>query len=46
MQGARAAGMRAILVTSLRLEALGAQRPDDAIRRLATLPEAIARLDS
>ena len=43
--GARAAGMRAIQVTSLSLQALGAQRPDAAIPRLAALPEAIARLE-
>ncbi len=46
VQGARAAGMRTIQVTSLSLQALGAQRPDEAITRLAALPEAIERLES
>lgn len=46
VQGARAAGMRVIQVTSASLKALGAQRPDDAIQRLADLPAAIARLDA
>ena len=46
VQGARAAGMRTIQVTSLSLQALGAQRPDEAIPRLAALPDAIARLES
>ena len=46
VQGARAAGMRAIQVTSLSLGALGAQRPDGAIPSLAALPDAIAQLES
>jgi len=45
VQGARAAGMRAVQVTSASLKALGARRPDAAVPSLATLPEAIARLD-
>jgi putative hydrolase of the HAD superfamily len=46
VHGARAAGMRAIQVTSLSLQALGAQRPDEAIPRLGALPAAIERLES
>lgn len=46
VQGAHAAGMRAIQVTSRALPTLGAQRPDAAIPRLAALPEAIARLEA
>lgn len=46
VQGARAAGMRVIQVTSLSLRALGAQRPNAAIPQLSALPEAVARLDS
>ncbi len=46
VQGARAAGMRVIQVTSVSLQALGARRPDEAIPRLAALPEAVARLES
>jgi HAD superfamily hydrolase (TIGR01509 family) len=46
VQGAHAAGMRAIQVTSRALQTLGAQRPDAAIPRLAALPEAIARLEA
>lgn len=46
VQGARAAGMRVIQVTSLSLEALGARRPDGVIPRLGALPEAIARIES
>ena len=45
VQGARAAGMRVIQVTSS-VRALGAQRPDLAISRLAELPEAIEQLES
>jgi HAD superfamily hydrolase (TIGR01509 family) len=44
--GARAAGLRTIQVTSASLKALGAQRPDAVIPSLATLPDAIAKLDS
>ena len=46
VQGARAAGMRVIQVTSLSLQALGARPPDAAIPQLAALPAAIARLES
>ncbi len=46
VQGARAAGMRAIQVTSLSLQALGVPGPDLAIPRLAALPEAIGRLEA
>jgi putative hydrolase of the HAD superfamily len=45
VEGARAAGMRAIQVTSASLKALGARRPDAAIVSLATLPAAIAELE-
>jgi len=45
VQGARAAGMRVIQVTSS-VRALGALRPDLAISRLAELPEAIEQLES
>jgi len=45
VQGARAAGMRVIQVTSSPIRARGAQRPDLAIRRLADLPDAIDRLE-
>ena len=44
VEGARAAGMRAVQVTSASLKALGARRPDAAIVSLATLPAAIAEL--
>jgi putative hydrolase of the HAD superfamily len=44
VEGARAAGMRTIQVTSASLKALGARRPDVAIVSLATLPSAIAEL--
>lgn len=46
VQGARAAGMRVIQVTSLSLAALGGRRPDAAIPELAALPAAIERLES
>jgi HAD superfamily hydrolase (TIGR01509 family) len=46
VHGARAAGMRVIQVTSASLRALGAQRPDAVIPSLATLPEAVAGLES
>jgi HAD superfamily hydrolase (TIGR01509 family) len=46
VHGARAAGMRVIQVTSASLRALGAQRPDAVVPSLATLPEAVARLES
>jgi HAD superfamily hydrolase (TIGR01509 family) len=45
VEGARAAGMRAIQVTSASLKALGARRPDAAIASLAALPAAIAELE-
>lgn len=44
VRGARAAGMRVIQVTSSSLRALGADRPDLAISRLAELPDAIEQL--
>jgi HAD superfamily hydrolase (TIGR01509 family) len=43
--GARAAGLRAIQVTNTSPKSLGARRPDVVIPSLATLPDAIARLD-
>ena len=46
VQGARAAGMRVIQVTSSSLRGLGADRPDRAISRLAELPEAIEQLEA
>ena len=45
VHGARTAGMRVVQVTSASLRALGAQRPDAVVPTLATLPDAIARLD-
>lgn len=45
VEGARAAGMRVVQVTSASLKALGARRPDAVVPSLATLPEAIAALD-
>jgi putative hydrolase of the HAD superfamily len=45
VHGGRAAGMRVIQVTSASLRALGSQRPDAVIPRLAALPDAVARLD-
>jgi HAD superfamily hydrolase (TIGR01509 family) len=45
VRGARGAGLRVIQVTTASLKSLGAQRPDAVIPSLATLPEAIARLD-
>jgi HAD superfamily hydrolase (TIGR01509 family) len=44
VSGARAAGMRAIQVTSAPLKALGSRRPDVAIPSLSALPDAVARL--
>jgi putative hydrolase of the HAD superfamily len=44
VQGARAAGMRVIQVTT-DPPAAGAAEPDAMIRRLADLPDAVARLD-
>ena len=46
VQGARAAGMRAIQVTSNAPRALGLLSPDGVIPRLAGLPDAIAQLES
>ena len=46
VQGARAAGMRVIQVTSSSPRAAGADHPDLAISRLAELPEAVEQLDS
>jgi putative hydrolase of the HAD superfamily len=46
VHGARAAGMRVIQVTSASLRALGARRPDAVVPSLATLPEAVASLES
>src|SRR3989449_5234121 len=45
VQGARAAGMRVIQVTSSTKGATGTQRPDLAIPRLAELPDAIDQLE-
>jgi len=45
VQGARAARMRVVQVTSSR-RMFGADRPDLTISRLAELPEAIERLDA
>jgi putative hydrolase of the HAD superfamily len=45
VEGARAAGMRTVQVTSTSLKALGGQAPDAVIKTLAALPEAIASLD-
>jgi putative hydrolase of the HAD superfamily len=46
VQGPRAAGMRAIQVTSASLKALGAQGPDAVVRQLGELPAAVAALDT
>ena len=46
VHGARAAGMRTIHVTSDAPRALGPWRPDGAIPRLGSLPDAIAQLES
>ena len=45
VQGAHAAGMRVVQVTSSRVRPSGAERPDLAIPRLAELPDAIDRLE-
>ena len=45
VHGARAAGLRVVQVTSASLKALGAQRPDAVVQSLASLPDAIARLE-
>jgi FMN phosphatase YigB (HAD superfamily) len=44
--GARAAGLRAVHVTTTPLKSVGAQRPDAVIPSLATLPEIVAQLDA
>ena len=46
VHGARAAGMRVVQVTNASLRALGAQRPDAVVTSLASLPDAIARLEN
>src|SRR5438477_123133 len=46
VEGARAAGMRVVQVTSAALKASGARRPDAVVSSLAALPDAIARLDA
>ncbi len=46
VQGAHAAGMRVIQVTTRLPRPSGPRRPDAAIPRLAALPDAIARLDA
>jgi FMN phosphatase YigB (HAD superfamily) len=46
VQGARAAGMRVIQVSSDTPRGAGPWRPDGAISRLGRLPDAITRLDS
>jgi putative hydrolase of the HAD superfamily len=45
VEGARASGMRVVQVTSASLNELGARRPDAVVPSLATLPDAITRLD-
>lgn len=45
VEGARAAGLRAIQVTNASLRALGVKGPDAVVPSLAALPEAIAKLD-
>ncbi len=45
VEGAHAAGMRVVQVTSAAFESLWARRPDAVVPSLAALPEAIARLD-
>jgi FMN phosphatase YigB (HAD superfamily) len=45
VQGARAAGMRVVQVTSA-VSAVGARRPDAVVPTLAALPDAITRLDA
>jgi putative hydrolase of the HAD superfamily len=45
VEGARAAGMRAVQVTGASLKSLGARRPDAVVPSLAALPDAVARLD-
>jgi HAD superfamily hydrolase (TIGR01509 family) len=45
VEGARAAGMRVVQVTSVSLKALGARRPDAVVTSLAGLPAAVAGLD-
>ena len=45
VDGARAAGMRVVQVTTASLASLGAHRPDAVVPSLAALPDAIAGLD-
>src|SRR5438552_572403 len=45
VEGARAAGMRVVQVTSASTSSVGGRRPDAVVPTLAALPEAIARLD-
>jgi putative hydrolase of the HAD superfamily len=46
VEGARAAGMRVVQVTSASAKALGRRGPDAVIPSLAALPDAIARLEA
>jgi HAD superfamily hydrolase (TIGR01509 family) len=46
VEGARAAGMRVVQVTSASARAQGTRQPDAIIPSLAALPDAIARLDA
>lgn len=45
VEGARAAGLRAIQVTNASLRALGVKGPDAVVPSLAALPDAIAKLE-
>ncbi|HEV8474889.1 MAG TPA: HAD family hydrolase [Methylomirabilota bacterium] len=45
VEGAHAAGMRAVLVGTAPVRARGARQPDAVVSRLGEVPEAIARLD-
>src|SRR5437762_11274679 len=45
VEGARAAGMRVVQVTSASTSSVGGRRPDAVVPTLAALPDAIARLD-
>ena len=46
VEGARAAGMRVVQVTSAALKASGPRRADAVVSSLAALPDAITRLDA
>lgn len=46
VRGARDAGLRVIQVTRASLEARGARRPDAVVASLASLPDAVARLEA